>query len=331
MKYISLLVLFSILFSCAHNLKDKTQVQYDANLTGFTYPYPVKYYQTTLQDELLNIAYMDEAPSKDIKGTIVLLHGKNFSGYYFEDIMKDLVKLNYRVIAIDQIGFGKSTKPKNIQYSFHLLAKLSHDLLNSIKVNKFKLVGHSMGGMIATRYALMYPQEVSKMILINPIGLEDYRTLTTFKTVDELYAMELKNSKEKIIDYQKTFYYDGKWNDQYEKLIKPAVGWINGPDNNLVALNAAKTSEIIYTQPVANEFKFVKVPTVLILGQRDKTAPGKNWAPKENQSLMGNYPELGVKVAKEIPNAKLIKLDGYGHVPFLENYENFMNYFLKEL
>ena len=80
----------------------------------------------------------------------------------------------YRVIAPDQIGWGKSSKP-DIRYSFQLLAANTAHLLDTLHVTKAVVLGHSTGGMLAVRFALMYPERVSQLILEDPIGLEDYR------------------------------------------------------------------------------------------------------------------------------------------------------------
>ena len=68
-----------------------------------------------------------------------------------------------------------------------------------------------MGGMLATRFALMYPDMSVKLILENPIGLEDYKTLTTWQSLNDEYSAELKNTYESYRKYQLTFYYDNKW------------------------------------------------------------------------------------------------------------------------
>jgi len=80
-----------------------------------------------------------------------------------------------RVIAPDQIGFCKSTKPERYQYSFQQLAQNTHALLEKLGVKKATLIGHSTGGMLAARYALMYPDETEQLVMINPIGLEDWK------------------------------------------------------------------------------------------------------------------------------------------------------------
>ena len=305
---------------------------FDAELSQFAYPYPVRYFRTTRQNQALSMAYMDVMPeNRQPKGTVVLMHGKNFSGFYFAPIIAALRAQNYRVIVPDQVGFGKSTKPEHFQFSFHALAELTHALLARQGIAQFQLMGHSMGGMLATRYALMYPEDVSSLILVNPIGLEDYKVLTSYRTLDALYDTERNKSAEDIRNYQKQSYYDGQWKPAYEAMIQPALGWLKGPDYDRIAYNAAQTTEMLYTQPVVYEFKHLTMPVTFILGQRDKTAPGRAWAPEANKPLMGNYPLLGPKVVAMIPQGKLIKMPGLGHMPFVEDFEGFMPLFLKAL
>lgn len=304
---------------------------FDAELNGFDYPFPVKTFKFESQGENVSMAYMDIEPSVNPNGkTVLLFHGKNFGGFYFDRIAKDLAAKGYRVVIPDQIGFGKSSKPEHYQYSFAQLARSTHDLLESIGVREFTLVGHSMGGMLATRYALLYPDSVQKFILINPIGLEDYRMLTSYKTIDEQFQNEFKANEETIKKYQNESYYDGKWKPAYDALIVPAVGWTKGPDRQRLAYTAALTSDMVYNQPVVHEFKNIKAKTVLIIGQRDRTAVGKGWASPENQKKMGDYPKLGRAAAKAIPKSKLIELPGLGHVPFVEDYDRFAAVFFKE-
>ncbi|MFM6929465.1 MAG: alpha/beta fold hydrolase [Bdellovibrio sp.] len=304
---------------------------FDAALTQFQYPFPVSYYSFRAQNQDLKMAYMDIAPEKGSEKVIVLFHGKNFSGYYFEDMAKVLVGKGYRVIMIDQIGFGKSTKPAMLQYSLQAMASYSKDLLVHLKITKFQLVGHSMGGMLAARYALMYPESVTKLFMIDPLGLEDWKTLTTYKTVDQLYSQELANNIDKVKKYQLEYYYDNQWKPEYDKYLVPAQGWFEGPDSAQLAWTAALTSEALFTQPVYYEFKNLKMPTVLVIGTKDKTAIGKTWAPEENKKKMGNYPKMAKDVIGKIPKGKLISLEGMGHSPFIENPEKFWNAFSLQL
>jgi len=294
-------------------------------LEDYTYPFPVSTINLDIQGQHLTMAYMDLKPAKPNGKTVVLLHGKNFSGAYWEQTANDLAKDGYRVIMPDQIGFGKSSKPTNIQYSFQLLSQNTKKILDELKITKIQLLGHSMGGMVATRFALMYPDTVEKLILENPIGLEDWKVWVPYQSVDDWYHSELKQDYEKIKNYQLTFYYDNKWKPQYDRWVNILAGWtLNKEIYATVAKNAAITYDMIFTQPVCYEFQNLKMPVLLIIGQRDRTALGKAKAPKDVQEKLGNYPVLGRETAKKIPNAKLAEIEGIGHLPHIEAYDRFI-------
>src|SRR5208283_37159 len=134
------------------------------SLEGYDYPYRVDFLPITIEGQDLRMAYMDVSPVGKGNGrSVMLLHGKNFFGAYWKETIQALVQHGYRVIVPDQIGFGKSSKP-NIHYSFHLLAAATKGLLDLLAVNHVAIVGHSMGGMLATRFALMYPEVVTHLI-----------------------------------------------------------------------------------------------------------------------------------------------------------------------
>lgn len=330
------ILILTLSLACAHKPsenKDTKALQkgFDAELTTYSYPFPVETYKFRSQEQDLKMTYMDINPRQDAQKTIVLLHGKNFTGAYFEEMAKALAAKNYRVIVPDQVGFGKSTKPRNFQYSFQTLALNTHNLLESIGITKYEVLGHSMGGMLATRMALMFPQQVTKLYLVNPIGLEDWKTMTAYRNIDDSYKAELATTPEKAKNYQVENYYDGQWKPEYDKWVEVPKGWIEGPDYSLIAWNSALTHDMIFTQPVVYEFKNIKVPTVLVIGQKDKTALGKAWAPADMKKKMGNYPQLGRQVAKLIPKAKLIEIKSSGHLPFIEDFNGFWKVFEPQL
>jgi pimeloyl-ACP methyl ester carboxylesterase len=267
---------------------------------------------------------MDVPAEKPNGKTVVLLHGKNFNGAYWEQTAKDLARNGYRVVIPDQIGFGKSSKPQRIQYTFQLLAQNTKAVLDSIGVQTACVLGHSMGGMLATRFALMYPDRVEKLILENPIGLEDWKVKVPYQTVDDWYAGELKLDYTKIKSYQMANYYDNKWAPEYEKWAKMQAAWITEKDYPVIAWNSALIYDMIYTQPVCYEFGNIQAPTLLLIGQRDRTALGRSRVPEEVKNTMGNYPELGKLTAQKIPHAQLVEIDQVGHLPHVEAYEKFI-------
>ena len=266
---------------------------------------------------------------KDAQKVIVLLHGKNFSGYYWERVATDLLKKNYRVIIPDQIGFGKSSKPDYYQYSFGQLALNTKTLLDNLKIAKLDLVGHSMGGMLATTFAVNYPKTVNKLILINPIGLEDYGKYVEFKDVNFFYKRELAKTLDKARNYQKKNYYDGKWSSEYEKLFIPLKGMLAGEDWKIVAWNNALTYGPIFSENIVDRLSQVTSKTFLIIGTRDKTGPGRGWLKEGVTIKLGEYKKLGINANNLIKGSKLIELDGLGHMPQYENYNVFINAFYK--
>lgn len=330
MRYNILVVLFLVWQVPAKAQINKSR-PLGLNLETIEYPFPVNYIDLKIQGEGLKMAYMDVKPRKANGKNVLLLHGKNFNGAYFEQTAKDLADNGYRVIIPDQIGFGKSSKPNRIQYTFQLLAQNTHALLDSLQIKKISVLGHSMGGMLATRFTLMYPQLVEKLILENPIGLEDWKLHVPYQTVDDWYKNELGQTYEKIKNYQLTFYYDNKWKPEYDQWMNMLAGWTNDIDYPRIAWNSALTYDMIFTQPVLYEFENIKVPTLLIIGQRDRTALGKNKAPKEIQGSLGNYPALGKLTASKIKNSELVEIENVGHLPHIESYQKFIDPLLKFL
>ncbi len=328
MKFKLLIVLLFInLSSFAQNSGELKWL--DIMLSNYTYPYPVKYIQLDIQQQKLRMAYMDIKPSNYNGKNIVLLHGKNFNGAYWETTARELSKQGFRVIIPDQVGFGKSSKPLHFHYTFQQLAENTKNLLDSIGVTKTAVLGHSMGGMLATRFALMFPETTERLILENPIGLEDWKLVVPYKNVDWWYKNELGKTYEKIKSYQLESYYDGKWKPEYDKWVNLLAGWTLNSDYKTIAWNAALTYDMIFTQPVVYEFKNIKCPTLLIIGTRDRTALGKPLVSEEVRKTMGLYNQLGKEAQKKIPNAELVEIENIGHLPHIESFDKFISPLIK--
>ena len=306
---------------------------YGPELQGFAYPYPLNHFAFTSQGESLQMAYMDVAPAADPNGrTVVLMHGKNFCGATWEHQIATLSRTGYRVVVPDQIGFCASTKPAHYQYSFKQLVRNTDALLKSIGVTRATLVAHSTGGMIATRYALMLPEAVEQLVLVDPLGLEDWQAKgVPSRTVDEWTRRELGQTADAIRDYERKIYYVGEWKPAYERWVDMLAGLQQGPGRDLVARNSALIYDMIQTQPVVYEFPMLKVPTVLMFGTRDTTAIGSDIAPAEVKARIGRYDVLAPAVAKSIQGARLVAFDGLGHAPQIQAPEEFDRRLLEAL
>lgn len=294
-------------------------------LEDFPYPFPVALFRFESQQQELEMAYMELAPAGTPRGTVVLLHGKNFSGSYWADTARALLAEGYRVIMPDQIGFGKSSKPDAYQFTFQQLAANTRALLQHLGIRRAHLLGHSMGGMVATRYALMYPEDLESLVLVNPIGLEDWAAKgVPYQPIDATYREELAKTVDKVRAYQRDSYYDGHWREAYEPWVEMLASFFRSPDYPRMAWNQALTTDMIFTQPVCYEFGRLQMPVLLLIGQRDRTAIGRPLAPVDVRSQLGNYPELGRQAARAIPRATLVELDGLGHLPHIEAFSRFI-------
>ena len=259
---IKLIVMSTLLINSITKAQQPYINPLDIDLTNYQYPYPVHFIALNIQGEALKMAYMDVKPSNANGHVVVLLHGKNFNGAYWGQTAKVLSENGYRVIIPDQIGFGKSSKPQYIQYSFQLLSQNTKAILDTLGIKMVCMLGHSMGGMIATRFTLMYPESVEKFILENPIGLEDWKVKVPYLSVDKWYQIELKEDYNSFKKYEKESYYHNTWKPEYEELLKVEAGWTLSKDYPRIAWNSALTYDMIYTEPVCYEFENIKAPTL---------------------------------------------------------------------
>ncbi|GJD35721.1 alpha/beta fold hydrolase [Methylobacterium aerolatum] len=297
---------------------------YGPELEGYAYPFPVERFTFTSQRQPLQMAYLDVRPETPNGRTAVLLHGKNFCAATWEGQIRALTGAGYRVIAPDQIGFCKSSKPAAYQFTFRQLAENTHALLEKLGVTRPVIVGHSTGGMLAAHYALLYPKEVEQLVMVNPIGLEDWSAKGLPPvSLDQWYQRDLKTSADSIRAYETATYYAGHWEARYEPWVEMLAGLYRGPGKEAVAWDSALLYDMIVTQPVVYRFPQIAVPTLLIIGQKDNTAIGKDMVPADRRATLGNYPELGKAAAKAIPGARLVEFPNSGHAPQMSEPEAF--------
>jgi pimeloyl-ACP methyl ester carboxylesterase len=275
------------------------------------YPFPTSYLPLTLYGQDVRMAYMDVAPVGAANGhTVLLFHGNNFAGFYFGNVIEALRKEGFRVIVPDQIGYGRSSKPI-IPYNLSDFARNTRAILQSQKIEKAMVVGHSMGGMLAARFATQYPKAVERLVIYNPIGLTDGRFERPMTPIDEAYKQNLKT------DYQSTrnglsryvAHNPKAWNDEFEKYTRIRYSWTLSSDWPRLALVQALIGQMLYGDPVVYDWAHIKVPTLAFGGAEDM--------------LLGTaqaFQERMHALAKAIPNGngRALLLPGLGHVPHLE-------------
>jgi len=298
-------------------------------LEGFVYPYPVEYLTLRMDGTDVKMAFMDVEPTAAPNGrTLVLMHGRNFFGAYWKDTIHFFSSKGYRLLVPDQIGFGKSTKP-DLPHSLHLHAHNTKLLLDYLGIKKATLVAHSLGGMMAMRFALMYPDTVERLVLEGPLGMEDYRLKVPYATPDELQAETRKQTPAAVETMFKAYF--AEWKLEYQIFPDVQVRWMLSPESDIIVRTAAHTYAMAYEQPVVYEMPLIKTPTLLMVGDKDRTALGRARASAEARATLGLMPELAKKAATAMPDCKLVVIPDVGHLPHLEAPQRFYDELLRFL
>ncbi len=287
------------------------------DLETYPYPFPVAFFPLTVAHHPARMAYMDVAPAGVANGhAVLLLHGRNFPSSYWDSVIRALTGSGYRVIAPDQIGFNKSSKPE-VAWSFDDAAAYTAALLNSLHLHKVDVVGHSMGGMLAMRFARTYPERVRHLVLESPLGLENYRLYVPPVPPDVLYRQEFNRSAEAYLHYLVTAY---GLTVPPEKVMPFVVlrerikgsadypRWVEVFDSTFYA---------IWGQPVVDEIPLIATPTLFMVGTHDRTGPGRKFAKPADRERMGHIAELAKALAPKMPNARVDTFDT-GHLIHLE-------------
>lgn len=276
------------------------------------YPHPSKYLPLTLYGQDVRMAYMDVAPQGTPNGrTVMLFHGNNFAGFYWGGPIEVLRKEGFRVIVPDQIGYGRSSKPI-IPYSFHDLARNSRQLLRSLNIDKAMIVGHSAGGMLAARFASQYPDVAERVVIYNPIGVQDGRfSGRPSDTVDEQYKRTLNTSYQQIrASIARYVAHNPKaWTQDFEKYTRVRYAWTLSADWPRLAMVQTLIGQMLAQDVVVDDWAHIKSPTLVFGGAEDYLA-----------GTTANFQARMKHIADTIPNGngKLHLIPGLGHVPHLE-------------
>lgn len=275
------------------------------------YPQPVSYFSLVLYGHDVRMGYMDVPPAGVPNGhTVVLLHGNNFAGFYFGGPIDALRKEGFRVVVPDQIGYGRSSKPV-IPYNFHDMARNTRLLLQSLKIERAMIVGHSMGGMLAARFATQYPQVTERLVLYNPIGLSDPRFDRPWESTDEAYKRTLASTygtvRTAIMRY--VSHNPAAWNAEFERYTRIRYSWTLSAEWPRLAMVQTLINQVQYLDPVVHDWEHIKAPT-LVFGGAEDSLPGSAAVFKERMHFIaGRIPE---------GRGRLHLIPGIGHVPHLE-------------
>jgi pimeloyl-ACP methyl ester carboxylesterase len=267
------------------------------------YPHPVSFLEVELFGDVHRMAYMDVPPVGPANGrTVVLFHGMNFFAGAFRPTIEALTAAGFRAIAIDRLGYGRSSKP-DIHYSLHVPARNTAALLDALELERVAVVGHSMGGMVATRFAATYPERLTHVVMVNQIGLTDQRQSRPWSDPESVYRGVLETDYASVLRGHRRYYPRG-WKPEYLEWVKIQYGLTLSGDFARWAKARAGQIRILYEDPVVYEWQHIATKALVIGGADDR--------------LSRDYPGEARHVTESLQNAELLLFPGVGHAPAFE-------------
>ncbi len=271
------------------------------NLEDVPYPHPVRFLERELYGQVVRLAYMDVAPAGPSNGrAVVLLHGGSYYGWYWKDSIEALRGEGYRVVVVDRLGWGRSSKPI-IPYSINLHAANTNAILEALGITEAAIVGHSIGGQEASRYAFLYPDETTHLVMVNPVGLGDSRYGREWEEpsgeagspdMTAVYTSILRREYTRVV----------QWKPEFLEHVRIAYGnYLSGewPRLSLVRAMAGDARGI---DTVVHDWPQMSTRTLILSGAQDGP----------------DFPELAQAAVDALQNGELILFADAGHNPHLE-------------
>ena len=291
-KYLVLVILALVIVFCAFNYRADVPV---AELKA-------KY--ATAESRFMDldgmaVHYRDEGNPAD-KTPIVLLHGTAASLLTWNGWTSAL-KAKHRVIRLDLPGYGLTGPNPAQDYSMNFYCRFLHNFLNKLAVNRFYLAGNSLGGKIAWEYALAFPGNVKKLIIIDAAGypfshgkplvirlastpvLKNILLYITPKSLVEKSLKEVYADDRKVTEQLVEQYYDMACRAGNRAAFVARAGMVDDDDYEKI--------------------NHIQAPTLILWGEADA------WIPVEN----------AYRFAKALPNNRVVIFRNLGHVPQEEN------------
>ena len=310
MKKLLILIAALIFTSCSGYLYwDKPALEF----SEINYGYNVKF-----TNENPKIAYIDEGKGEQ---TVILVHGLASNAGFWRYNIPELSK-HYRVIAVDLPGYGKSQK-SDYAYSISFYAEQLKSLIEELNLKNVILVGHSMGGQIGIKFAIKYPDALSKLILASPAGFEEFQRgegdwLRSVMTIKFIKATSEEGIRRNLSN---NFY---SWNDKWEWMVEERVRMRKSKEFDEFAYTVVSCVNAMLDEPTFDKLNLIKTPTLVVYGEYDGLIPN----PYLNPGSASDVFDSGIK---QLSNSKLVQLNDAGHMIQIEKAEEFNNTLLNYL
>lgn len=237
---------------------------------------------------------------------VVLIHGWPLSDEMFEYQYNALIEKKFRVIGITLRGFGKSDKPFG-EYNYDIHALDIKRILNKLEITDAVLVGFSMGGAIAIRFAASDSgSHVSKLALVGaaaPIWTQrkNFPYNLPKDAVNDLIELNYTDRPQLLSDFAKIF-------PATETSLNEGIGsWLNGICLSASSYATAQCLIALRDTDLRSDLPKIKIPTVIMHGKKDKICSF----------------DLAEQMKAGIPNSQIVPFENSGHSLFLEETQKF--------
>jgi pimeloyl-ACP methyl ester carboxylesterase len=237
---------------------------------------------------------------------IVLIPGWPLSDEMYEYQYNDLINKNFRVIGITLRGFGKSDKPYGA-YNYDVHASDIKKVLSKLDIKDAVLVGFSMGGAIAIRFASAdNGAHVSKLVLCGaaaPIWTQrnDFPYNLPKKAVDDLIALNYQDRPKLLSNFAKIF-------SATETSLNEGIGsWLNGINLGASSYAMAQCLIALRDTDLRSDLVKITIPTLIMHGKKDKICSF----------------DLAEQMKAGISNSHIVAFENSGHSLFLEETHKF--------
>jgi pimeloyl-ACP methyl ester carboxylesterase len=299
MKTILQIVITLFFFGCSggYVYKDSPALEF----SHFNYGFTSKFAEVNG----INLSYIDEGSGNQ---TILLVHGLASNGGFWRYNIGELSK-QYRVIAVDLPGYGKSDKGV-YSYTMSFYADVVSGMLKQLNIKKVVYVGHSMGGQIGIHFSFRHKDQLEKLILVAPAGVETFSRgdgdwLKSVMTIDFVK----KTPEDRIrANLAMNFY---SYDDKFEWMVEERAGMSKAKDFEDFCYAVIRSVHGMLDEPTTKWLKDISVQTHIIFGEKDGLIP--------NPILHGGSShEIGEMAKAMIPNATLTFIESAGHMVQIE-------------
>lgn len=269
---------------------------------------------TFVTDPVFNASVYMQTIGDPEKPAVVLVHGLGDEASTIWESSLELLKNDFYVVTFDLPGFGQSTKSNEL-YSPLNYAKVIRHLTHAYVKKPFHLVGHSMGGAIALKYAHLYPFDVESLVLVDVAGIlhrSEYNTFLIQNGVNSFF-----DEQSELVQNSRFVRFVDKMSEKIDRKMSLDMSNVLPSETLRSSVLGGNPMRIAAVALVEENFsgipQEVKVRTTIVWGEADDVAPV----------------ETGYVLHKLMENATFKIISGAKHVPMLTHDEAFLS-LLKE-